>query len=208
MNLYWSAGICLFRHKESTHASSNKATLVFYGICTVQARPSTVVSLKDWPTVKETFVVRTLVEVLMDRSSPCWVISTTGLEAAATAIFLKKTFTPDPPAPAQTELLVAQVKRDLKAKTTDPCPGYWLHHFSQFPAAYNTCIISSLYLSFRLQVLQAKKVLDCVPGFQKPLQPVQEFPFFSTSLWWFWALNSTQLFQITFCNSLSSLGFL
>lgn len=63
-------------------------------MCTVQARPSTVVSQKDWPTVKEMLVVRTLVDVLMDRSSPCWLISTTGLEAAATAIFLKKMLTP------------------------------------------------------------------------------------------------------------------
>lgn len=68
---------------------------------TVQARPSTVASLKGWPTVKEMLVVRTLVEVLMHSSSPCWLISTTGLEAAATAIFLKNTLTPDP---AQTEL--------------------------------------------------------------------------------------------------------
>lgn len=96
MNPYWSAGICSIRNKEPTLASSNKATLVWYETCTVQARPSTVVSLKDWPTVKETLVVRTLVDVLMDKLSPCWVISTTGLEAAATAIFLKKTFTPDP----------------------------------------------------------------------------------------------------------------
>lgn len=63
----------------------------------MQARPSTVVSLKAWPTLKEMLVVRTLVEVLMDSSSPCWLISTTGLEAAATAIFLKNTLTPDPP---------------------------------------------------------------------------------------------------------------
>lgn len=62
---------------------------------TVQGRPSTVASLKDWPTVKETWVVRTLVDVLMDRLSPCWAISTAGLEAAATAIFLRNTFTPD-----------------------------------------------------------------------------------------------------------------
>lgn len=61
---------------------------------TVQGRPSTVFSLKDWPTVKETRVVRTLVDVLMDRLSPCWVISTAGLAAAVTAIFLRKTFTP------------------------------------------------------------------------------------------------------------------
>lgn len=64
---------------------------------TVQGRPSTVVSLKDCPTVKETWVVRTLVDVLMDRLSPCWVISTAGLEAALTAIFLRNTFTPDHP---------------------------------------------------------------------------------------------------------------
>jgi hypothetical protein len=51
-------------------------------------------SLKGCPTVKETWVVRTLVEVWMERLSPCWVISTAGLEAAATAIFLTNTFTP------------------------------------------------------------------------------------------------------------------
>lgn len=71
-------------------------------MCTVQGRPSTVVSLKDWPTVKETWVVRTLVDVLMDRLSPCWVISTVGLEAAVTAIFLRNTFTP---VHIQTELI-------------------------------------------------------------------------------------------------------
>lgn len=65
------------------------------GMCTVQGRPSTVVSLKDWPTVNEMCVVRTLVDVLMDRLSPCWVISTAGLDAAVTAIFLRNTFTPD-----------------------------------------------------------------------------------------------------------------
>lgn len=65
------------------------------GMCTVQGRPSTVVSLKDWPTVNEMCVVRTLVDVLMDRLSPCWVISNAGLDAAVTAIFLRKTFTPD-----------------------------------------------------------------------------------------------------------------
>lgn len=70
---------------------------------TVQGRPSTVLSLKDWPTVKETWVVRTLVDVLMDRLSPCWVISTDGLEAACTAIFRRKTFTPGY---VQTELML------------------------------------------------------------------------------------------------------
>ncbi len=64
------------------------------GGITVQGRPSTVASLKDSPTVKDTWVVRTLVEVWMERLSPCCVISTAGLEAAATAIFLRKTFTP------------------------------------------------------------------------------------------------------------------
>lgn len=77
-----------------------------YEICTVQARPSTVVSLKDWPTVKEMLVVRTLVEVLMVSSSPCWLISTAGLEAAATAIFLKNTLTPDP---TQTQLSLREM---------------------------------------------------------------------------------------------------
>ena len=76
------------------------------GVCTVQGRPSTVASSKDWPTVKLTWVVRTLVEVLMDRLSPCWVISTAGLEAAATAIFLRRTFTP---APTATELMLNTV---------------------------------------------------------------------------------------------------
>lgn len=61
---------------------------------TVHGRPSTVVSLKDWPTVKDTWVVRTLVDVWIERLSPCCAISTAGLEAAATAIFLRKTFTP------------------------------------------------------------------------------------------------------------------
>lgn len=64
------------------------------GGITVHGRPSTVVSLKDSPTVKDTWVVRTLVEVWIERLSPCCVISTAGLEAAATAIFLRKTFTP------------------------------------------------------------------------------------------------------------------
>lgn len=63
-------------------------------MCTVHRRPSTVFSLKDWPTVKEMTVVRMLVYVLMDRLSPCWLISTEGLAAAVTAIFLSKTFTP------------------------------------------------------------------------------------------------------------------
>lgn len=57
-------------------------------------RPSTVFSLNDWPTVKEMTVVRMLVYVLMDKLSPCWLISTEGLAAAVTAIFLRKTFTP------------------------------------------------------------------------------------------------------------------
>lgn len=61
---------------------------------TVHWRPSTVFSLNDWPTVKEMTVVRMLVYVLMDRLSPCWLISTEGLAAAVTAIFLSKTFTP------------------------------------------------------------------------------------------------------------------
>jgi len=62
---------------------------------TVHGRPSTVVSSKDCPTVKETWVVRTLVEVWMLRVSPSWLISTEGLDAAATAIFLTKTLTPE-----------------------------------------------------------------------------------------------------------------
>lgn len=81
-------------------------TGMLHGMCTVQGRPSTVVSLKDWPTVKETWVVRTLVDVLMDRLSPCWVISTAGLEAAVTAIFLRKIFTP---VHTQTELTLYKI---------------------------------------------------------------------------------------------------
>ncbi|KAF3839709.1 hypothetical protein F7725_018426 [Dissostichus mawsoni] len=55
-------------------------------LCTVQGRPSTVISLKSCPTVKVMWVVRTVVEVLMDSVSPSCVISTRGLEAAFTAI--------------------------------------------------------------------------------------------------------------------------
>lgn len=55
-------------------------------LCTVQGRPSTVASLNSCPTVKVMWVVRTVVEVLMDSVSPSCVISTRGLEAAFTAI--------------------------------------------------------------------------------------------------------------------------
>lgn len=61
---------------------------------TVQGRPSTVASLKGSPTVKVTLVVRMEVEVRMDMVSPFWVISTEGLEAAATASFRSTMLTP------------------------------------------------------------------------------------------------------------------
>lgn len=86
--------LCLARQSTGMHALTLYRNVTV--IHTVQGRPSTVVSLKDWPTVKETLVVRTLVDVLMDRLSSCWVISTAGLEAAVTAIFLRNTFTPEP----------------------------------------------------------------------------------------------------------------
>ena len=56
--------------------------------------------------MKEMWVIRMLVDVLMDRVSPCWVISTAGLEAAVTAIFLRNTFTP---VDGQTELVSYEV---------------------------------------------------------------------------------------------------
>lgn len=61
---------------------------------TVHGRPSTVASLNSCPTVKVMWVVRTVVDVLMDSVSPSCVISTSGLEAAFTAIMRSITFTP------------------------------------------------------------------------------------------------------------------
>lgn len=63
-------------------------------VYTVQGRPSTVASLNSCPTVKVMWVVRTDVEVFMDRVSPSCVISTSGLEAAFTAITRIIMFTP------------------------------------------------------------------------------------------------------------------
>lgn len=64
-------------------------------VCTVQGRPSTVLSINSCPTVKVTWVVLTEVEVLIDSISPSCVISTDGFDAAATAIFRSITFTPE-----------------------------------------------------------------------------------------------------------------
>lgn len=83
-------------------APSPKARLSFACVClekicciyTVQGRPSTVASLNSCPTVKVMWVVRTVVEVLMDSVSPSCVISTSGLEAAFTAIRRSILFTP------------------------------------------------------------------------------------------------------------------
>lgn len=61
---------------------------------TVQGRPSTVASLNSSPTVKVMLVVRTVVEVLMVIVSPSCVISTSGFEAAFTAIIRSIMFTP------------------------------------------------------------------------------------------------------------------
>lgn len=66
-------------------------------------------SLNSCPTVKVMWVVRTVVEVLMDRVSPSCVISTSGLDAAFTAITRIITFTPSTrPAREETGSLLNQ----------------------------------------------------------------------------------------------------
>lgn len=111
------------------------------GGITVHGRPSTVASLKDSPTVKDTWVVRTLVEVWMERLSPCCVISTAGLEAAATAIFLRKTFTP--------------------VEHTHKCAKKLKDHLSEIKAIFPTpnflCLMSMS--NFHRNVLQFKQRL-------------------------------------------------
>ncbi|TNN80956.1 Integrin alpha-10 [Liparis tanakae] len=66
----------------------------YWAVGPIQGRPSTVASLNSCPTVKVMWVVRTVVEVLMDSFSPSCVISTNGLEAAFTAINRSILFTP------------------------------------------------------------------------------------------------------------------
>lgn len=111
---------------------SRHATWEVGGMCTVHRRPSTVFSLNDWPTVKEMTVVRMLVYVLMDKLSPCWLISTEGLAAAVTAIFLSKTFTPVRPTS------IASVTDVTKRKI----PMVWVFKIQRsilFPSYINIC---------------------------------------------------------------------
>lgn len=82
-------------------------------VCTVQGRPSTVASLNSWPTVKVMWVVRTVVEVLMDSVSPSCVISTSGLEAAFTAILRSIMFTPESHTHEKTKRMMVQLETSL-----------------------------------------------------------------------------------------------
>lgn len=107
--------------------------------------------------------------------------------------------------------------RELSARTIDPYLGN-LSRILTSSFLSTSCCLNYIILLYNLDIYHSncrfyrpkrhQVRVDHVPGFQKPFQPVLEFHFFSTNLWWLCVLNSAQLFWITFCNSLWSLGFL